>query len=300
MTKLDNDLVSRLQESTIGVSLSFKRFGVSRAVDEEVKAKAANALGAEDKSLSMTEKLIVAKNCPPYKEITKHLSQVKRYFEDKTINTPVKTVRLMRQDKLTDWQDFVASAQSQLDDYVFALQNYREVIVDDARTRLAEAFNPSHFPDSFIGLFSIDCSYPSIGPDERLKQLAPEIYDEQVQRTRAMFDQAIAQTTEALAEQLVRMLSSLREKLTDRTRIRSDSVQPLIDFFSLFEDVRLGASSRLQELVDQARTVIGGDDAIDGAQLRSDTDLRERVSQAMDPIIDGLSSMVGSSRILEL
>ncbi len=295
---IDVDLTEDLRSKTIGVSLSYKKFGATVAADDDVKDIAATALKAETESLRISER-IIGKDVATYKAITKHMTKLKRELDEMSIDTPIRGVRLMRLDKVDEWKGMVEDAQQKLEELVEELDNQRDVIIDDAKMRLGDAFSLDHYPDSFLGTFSIDCTYPSIGPDERLKQIAPEIYEEQVRRTKAMFDQAIAETTEALAIQFKKLIDALVEKLGDSKRIKSNVFEPMQNFLEVFENVRLGASPSLQAVVDQAREIVSNYGAND---LRNSTTIRESLASSMEPILNRVESLVESngSRYIEI
>lgn len=288
--QLDSDLSQQLREQTIAVSLSFKKFGITRAVDERAKQSAADSLDADAERLTISEK-IIDKNFPEYKAIASHLSSLKKLFEKKTIDTQVKTVRLMNTNMINEWQLIVQECQTKLDDLVFALNSKRDTIIDDARQRLGDAFNEEHFPDTFIGSFAIDVAYPSIGPDERLKTLNPALYEEQERRVKAVFDNAIAETTAALTEELSKVITSLVTKLTERKQVRSDVLEPLHSFLDTFENVRLGASNQLKDLVAQAKSIIDG---ANGDVIRRSASVRNSVAEAFAPLSQTLNSLVES------
>ena len=80
-----------LQEQWTGVSISFKWWGISRAVDDDNKKRIAEFLGADEDDISAGKKLIDTKD-KTYRQCTAIKSQCGRFWQSCTLDYPEKGV----------------------------------------------------------------------------------------------------------------------------------------------------------------------------------------------------------------
>ncbi len=296
--ELDEQLADELKKNTIAVSMQLKKFGNTKKLDEESHAKAAGAISASTDRIKATEVIVNSKH-PAYKAVTSHISKIKRSFIDQTVSYPEPTIRLMNIDKLDTFQADVDIAIADLDELVDDLNRHREEIIEDARLSLGTAFKPEYYPPTFTGLFSIEVTYPTIGPDERLKQLNPKLYEEQERRFRQQMELAISETTTALATELERIFLRISESVAEGRTIRSNMFDPLNNFLERFEDLRLGSRPEIREVVEKAREILGNADST--AVARSAT-ARANLASALAPLSENISNFtqIITSRQIDL
>jgi hypothetical protein len=63
-------------------------------------------------------------------------------------------------------------------------------------------------------LFQINWDFPSVEPPDYLRQLHPEIYEQQCRRMRQRFDEAVQLAEQAFLEELGQLVAHLTERLT--------------------------------------------------------------------------------------
>ncbi len=287
MSTMDTDLTGELQAQTIAVSMKHKKFGNSKKVDEDCHSQMTRVIYADTERIRATEVIVNSKH-PAYKAVTSHMSKVKREFNERTVFFPEPTIRLMNISKLDSFRGKVSSEIEELRSLVETLNLHRDELVDDARASLGRAFKPEYYPQSFTDQFSIEVSYPSIGPDDRLKFLNPELYEEQRRRFAAMMDQAIQETTSALAIELENIFSRIASSVAEGKTIRSNMLDPLNSFIDRFQDLRIGSSQAIQEVVDNARQIIAN--ANPTAITRSASS-RQALAQALAPLHENVSNI---------
>ena len=135
--------------------------------------------------------------------------------------------------------------------------------------------------------------FPSVEPPEYLRQLSPQLYEQECQRIAARFDQAIELAERAFFEELSKLVSHLTERLSGsedgRPKIFRDSaVENLTEFFERFRHLNIGSNQQLDDLVAQAQKIIRG---VQPQQLRDHTQLRKQVAgqlSAVQATVDGL------------
>ena len=162
-----------------------------------------------------------------------------------------------------------------------------------ARDRLGDLFDPSDYPFSLIGLFGIEHEYPSVEPPNYLRQLNPELYEQECQRMQARFDEAVALAEQAFIEELSKLVEHLGERLSGdvdgRAKVfRDTAVTNLSEFFQRFQALNIRSNDQLDELVQRAQKVLRG---VEPQQLRDNSSLRQRLGSQLSSIqssLDGL------------
>ena len=142
-------------------------------------------------------------------------------------------------------------------------------------------------------MFGVSYDFPSVEPPEYLRQLSPQLYQQEAQRVAARFDQAIELAEQAFTEELSKLVSHLSERLSgsggDRPKVFRDSaVENLREFFDRFRHLNVRSSQQLEELVVQAQRVVSG---VQPQALRDNQSLRQRVAtqlSGVQSVLDGL------------
>lgn len=293
---IDQDLSQQLLEQTIGVSMRMTRFGNAKKLDDQCHSTVAQSIDADPDRIRATEVIVNSKH-PAYKTVTSHMSKVKRTFTDSTIAFPEPTIRLMHCEKLERFQAQVESDQDELRRLVVTLDQHRNELVEDARRKLGNAFKPDYYPASFANSFSIEVAYPSIGPDERLRQLNPRLYEEQQRRFIAQVEQAIEETTAALAEQFAQIVARLVEAYQDGKRLNANAIDPLNNFLERFAEIRLGSSTQLRELIEQARGIVNEHAPV---QLYRSSARRSQVAASLAPLQESIQAVLERAPVRQI
>lgn len=285
---LDDNATEQLQAQTIAVQMDMKRFGNSKKIDDSCMTDIERTLQASADRIKATQVIVNSKH-PAYSAVTSHMSKVKREFKDRTVSYPEPSIRLMHVDRLERFQEYMTEQCQILDNLVATLDMHRDELVEDARRKLGRPFKEEYYPRSFVGQFAIEVSYPAIGPDERLQRLNPELYEQQKRRFATMMEQAIEETTTALATELQDILGSIASQLTQGKQLRTNMFDPLNNFLDRFADVRLGSSRAIQDVVDQARSILSARDPVSIARSAS---VRTTIAQSLAPLADNVSQFV--------
>ena len=144
-----------------------------------------------------------------------------------------------------------------------------------------------------IGLFAIEHDYPSIEPPSYLRQLNPELYEQECQRMQARFDEAVQLAEHAFTEEMSKLVEHLSERLSGDSDgkakvFRDTAVTNLTEFFERFRTLNVRSNEQLDDLVNRAQQVLGG---VEPQQLRDSTSLRQRLVTQLAGVqssLDGL------------
>jgi hypothetical protein len=132
-----------------------------------------------------------------------------------------------------------------------------------------------------------------------LKELKPDLYEQEQARVAARFDEAVRLAEQAFLEEFAKLVSHLTERISDvgedgKPKVfRESAVNNLADFFEKFKSLNVRSNEQLDELVAQAQRTVRGA----GAQgLRDSGDLRNRVATELSRVQSSLDGMMVERR----
>lgn len=288
MIALDQDLAQQLLEQTIAVQLNTRSFGNTKKLNREAHEQAARALQAAPKRLKTSE-VLIDPAMDEFAAVTTHMSRIRDWFDKQTIPSQQQAVRFLHRDKLQQFESDIEAARRQLRDLIWSLDNVRWQIIDSARRELRDAFQEELYPLSFSESYAIEVSYPAVGPDPRLQALNPQIYAEQQRRFIAQIDAVIQGTTDEMTNSLSHILNQVSDALREGRRLKSNALDPLCNFLERFENIKIGTSTALQDLVSQARQIVTQHSS--GIDLRESSTARSNVANALAPLTEQINNI---------
>ena len=282
----------KLRTSMAAMRMSYTWFGTRKTLSSEQKAQAADTFHAEGKYLSANKKLIDTSDVT-FRAVTAVKTQANAFFKGSSLPFPEPGIRLIPQGSLDQINDRMNAFCSDLADAVEILDARFDALKFEARDRLGDLFCESDYPTSLIGLFEIAWDFPSAEPPDYLRRLNPKLYQQECERVKSRFDEAVQMAEVAFTEELNKMVEHLAERLTgadDGTPkvFRDSAVENLTEFFERFKRLNIGSSEELDQIVDRARRVIDG---IAPQSLRDSDSLRTRINSqlaAVQSSLDGL------------
>jgi hypothetical protein len=274
------------------VRVSIRWFGIRRSLTAEQKAEAAEPFGAEAKFLSAGKKLL-DNTAPAFKAVTTVRGKVIAFWKSMSLPYPEPGVRLIRQDRIEGFTEQMQEFQEELAEAVANLDRHYSDLMSAARQRLGSLYNPGDYPESLSELFSIDFDFPSVEAPAYLRQLNPQLYEEECRRVQQRFDEAVRLAEEAFAAELAKLVSHLTERLSGSEdgkpkTFRNSCVENLTEFFQRFRQLNIRSSEQLDSLVADAQRIIRG---VEPQALRDDQGLRQHVATEMSRVqgmLDGL------------
>lgn len=282
----------RLRGTMAAVKLSFTWLGTRKTLTAEQKNQAADSFGAEGRFLSAGKKLLDTSH-PAFKAVTAIKGRCQNYWRGISLPYPEPGIRLIPQHAIGDFDRQIASFREELSEGVKDLDRQFNDLRSAARLRLGELFDAGDYPLSLIGLFGIEHEYPSVEPPNYLRQLNPALYEQECQRMRARFDEAVQLAEQAFVEELSKLIEHLGERLSGDTDgkpkvFRDSVVTNLGEFFDRFRTLNLQSNEELDELVKRAHKMISG---VEPQHLRDSPALRQRLATQLASVqssLDGL------------
>jgi len=163
-----------------------------------------------------------------------------------------------------------------------------------ARQRLGDLFDASDYPTTLVGMFAIEHDFPSVEPPSYLRQLSPELYEQECQRVQSRFDEAVQLAEQAFMEELARLVDHLTDRLSGSDDgkpkvFRDSAVTNMTEFFERFRSLNVRSNEQLDDLVANAQRVVRG---VDPQQLRDNQSLRQTISTQMVAVQAGLDQLL--------
>ncbi|MCH8188740.1 MAG: hypothetical protein IIB66_08575 [Proteobacteria bacterium] len=287
------DFSVELRQQTAAVRLHTAALGTRRKLSKGQTAEAAAAFGASSDSVSAFKRLLDTKD-PAYRAVTTLQSRATGLWRGMTVPYPEPGIRLIRKDRVGDFEDAARDLQSDLAPALDTLQGVYRELRDRAERDLGELFNASDYPDRIDGSFRIWWDFPSVEPPDYLRTLNPALWQRQHDLIAGQFSQAVGMLEQAFAAELAGMVEHLAERLggddDGKPKVFRDSaIENLRDFFGRFADLSIGSSAELEAVVQSAQDLVSG---IDPKRLRRSADLREHVAQGMAGIRESLDDLM--------
>jgi len=271
--------------------------GTSKTLTVDQKDQAAREFGAEGKSLSAGKKLLNTKH-ERFRAVTAIKTNTRKEWERVSLPYPDPGVRLIRQESVGPFQDYIDRARNQLDRAVDDLDAVFWDLKQDARRRLGDLYNPADYPETLRGLFGLEVSFPSIEPPDYLRQLRPDVYEAERARIAARFDEAVAMAEESFTSELADMVGHLVDCLTRRGEdgrpktFKNSAVGNLREFFERFQSLSVRSNPELDRLVESAQTAIAN---ANPGRLRGEPIFRQSVADRLAPVQSALADMMESA-----
>lgn len=282
----------RLRATMAAARVSVHWFGVRKSLTSQQTAQAADAFGAEERFLSAAKKLLDTSH-PAFKAVTSVRSRLMSYWKGISLPYPEPGVRLIRRDQIDQFATQMCQFQEELEEAVGRLNDHYDHLKQSAQDKLGHLYNPVDYPDSLIGLFSIEFDFPSVQPPDYLRQLNPELYQRECERMQQRFSEAVRLAEEAFIAELSKLVSHLTDRLAGNVDgkpkvFRDSAVENLTEFFARFRQLNIEANEQLDSLVEDAQRVIRG---IEPQALRDNAGLRQHVATELSrvqSVLDGL------------
>lgn len=272
----------RLRRTMAAARISLSWLGVHKTLTAEQKAQAAESFGAEGQFLSAGKKLLDTRH-PVFKAVTAIKNRIRSYWKGISLPYPEPGIRLIRQDAIEVFDGQMGEFQAELEGAVRQLDEHYSDLKSLARDRLGTLYDGSDYPVSLLGLFAVEWDFPSVEPPDYLRQLSPELFEQEQARIAARFDEAVKLAEQAFTTELAALISHLTDRLTGQDDgkpkiFRDSAVTRLTEFFERFRNLNVRSSEELDQLVRQAQEAVRG---IAPQQLRDSSTLRQQVSREL-------------------
>jgi len=299
-----SEFSENLRAETAAVRVMHRKFGTRKSLSRDQIALAASQFDADGDFVSASKRLIDTSD-EAYKAVTQTISRARAYWKSMTVPFPIKGIRLLRKDLVPAFNEAMGKFRTELEESVESLETRFLALRTEAQSRLGNLFNPQDYPECIGELFHLQWDYPNVEPPNYLKELNPELYEQQSAMVSQRFEAALSLAEDAFTAELQGLVSHLVERLSDDSDsdkpkvFRNTAITNMTEFFERFQQMNIRSNSELNQLVEQAEKIVSG---IDPKDLRKDLSLRKHISLEMEAVKSTLDSMVetGPDRMIEL
>jgi hypothetical protein len=284
----------RLRTTTAACRVQFGWFGTKKSLSAEQKAQAAEPFDAEGQFLSASKKLLDTKH-NAFRAVTAIRGKITEYWRGLTLPFPEPGVRLIKHDQIEAFDQSMADLKAELDDAVRTLDQHFEELKRAAAQRLGTLFNPVDYPATLVGLFSVSWDYPNIEPPEYLIGVSPALFQQEQERVRARFQEAVQLAEQAFLDEFSKLVTHLTERITGSNEdgtpkvFRDSAVDNLCEFFERFRSLNVRSNQQLDDLVTQAQRAVRGVAAQD---IRDSHSTRREVVEQLSRVQSSLDAML--------
>jgi hypothetical protein len=278
-----------LRATMAAVRVSFTWLGVRKTLTPDQKAQAAEPFGAQENYLSAAKKLLDTSD-PAYREVSRVRSRATSYWKVLTLPYPEPGLRLIRQDRLTAFNEAMEDYRTALDEAVAHLDSRYESLQAAARQRLGSLYASEDYPPTLQGLFGMEWEFPTVEPPAYLLELNPALYEQEKRRIVARFDLAVQMAEEAFVGEFSKLVGHLTERISGADKVFRDSaVDGLKGFFERFKSLNVHSNSQLDDLVARAQKAVQG---VRPQDLRDSAALRQRVATQLQTVAATLETLL--------
>jgi hypothetical protein len=286
------DFGKQLRQQTVAVKLAKSKFGLNKRLNADQLQRTAEEFNADRHFVSATKKLLNQKD-EAYQNVTSRLTLATVLWRTSTVPYPEPGIRLIRKDKVPAFVAAMDTIKQELASAAAELEAKYAQLRQEQQERLGELFNPADYPETIADKFAVDFEWPSVEPPDYLKQLHPDLWEQQAKRIEARFEEAVAL---AEGEEFAKLVSHLTSKLQPGPDgkcqvFRDTAVGNLKEFFSRFSELNVGSNEALEGLIKQAQDLVGG---VEPGQLRKDALLRQSLSEQLGAVGKQLETMLVS------
>ncbi|QDT64752.1 hypothetical protein [Calycomorphotria hydatis] len=287
------DFANRLRRETTAIRLHITWPGTRKSLTTAQRDLAAANFDAKPNSLSAGKKLLDTSH-PAFKAVTSVKTRVVGYWKGVSLPYVEPGVRLIRRMEIDHCNEQLTQFQKELEERVCELADCYEELVESARSRLGDLFDPSDYDRNVRELFRLSWDYPSVEPPVYLRRLSPELYEAESRRVAARFSEAVALAEHAFAEELAQLIGHLAERLSGATDgkpkvFRDSAVDNFAEFFEKFRSLNLGSNEELDQLVNDAEQLLSG---VRPETLRTNTSFRQEMAASMSEIGHGIDEIL--------
>ncbi|MGB4707077.1 MAG: hypothetical protein WBH28_01335 [Fuerstiella sp.] len=282
-----------VRDSMTAARLSFTWLGVRKSLTRHQKDQAADSFDAEGKFLSAGKKLLDISH-PAFRQVTAVRGRATQYWKTVSLPYPEPGIRLIRREHIKRFSDAVAAFRTELIDAVLALNDHYAELRVSARERLGELFCNADYPTSLLDCFDLECDFPSVEPPDYLRRLNPALYEQECQRMKQRFDEAVRLTEAAFTEELAKLVDHLAEKIsgTDDGKpkvFRDSAVENMQQFFERFQSLNIHSNEQLDDLVNRAEQLMSG---VQPQQLRRSETTRQHIATGLASVQSTLDQLL--------
>lgn len=292
-TSQPNQASQQLRNSFAACRLQFNWLGTSKTLSPDQKERAASSFDASADSISAGKRLWDTSH-PSYRAVTSVRRMITTHWKNISLPYPESGTRLIKQRDVAGFDAAMHDYRGQLQAAVEELQTHFGELKQAARVRLGRLFNEADYPDDVTELFQVSWDFPTVEPPNYLRELVPNIFEEQSRQVAERFEQAVVMAETAFQEEFASLLSHLTERLSGGEDgqpkvFRNSVIVNLTEFIARFRHLNLRSNEELEGLIASCEQIVRG---VQPQSLRDSEQLRRHISTQLARVQSSLDQMM--------
>ncbi len=168
-------------------------------------------------------------------------------------------------------------------------------LVDAARERLGELFDPADYPpaERVREAFGVNYRYFTFDTPQTLKTISKSLYNRERKKAERSWGEAEIEIRNALRAGFLQLVAHLKDRLTPdsdgkKKRLHESAIENFREFMTAFEGRNVTDDAELGSLVAKAKALVDG---VGIESLRESDDLRSQIVDNLSTIAESAGSM---------
>ncbi len=246
--------------------------------------------------LTASKKLVSPESLKPIDKI-KYSARSWLYF--KSLPFPVRGLSFVPKDLINDVDNKLKEFKEEFDQAVLVFKEDYNDLRESAKEFLGELFDEVDYPIDISTKFDFVWRFVVLElPKVKSRILAPEVYAREKEKFVQTMEEARKMAVHALREEFAYMVEKVSDRFASNGNgkpkvFRNSTVESFYEYFQTFKNRNIFQDEELAELVSMAQGVLNGTTA---DQIRSDSDLKEKIRVDMTEIESSILQLLNRPR----
>jgi hypothetical protein len=262
------------------IQLSASVWGATR----KIKPEQITDLAVSSEWLRASKKLV---DPVALKPINKVINKARSYVTGVSLPFPIKGMEFVPKEMITRVDDRLTEFKSDFDQTVETFMESYDQLREVATVHLGELFNEMEYPLDVRSKFALIWRFIILDvPNGNTAILAPEVYEREKEKFVQTMEQARELAIRSLREEFAGMVGRITERFSSGSNgdckiFKNGTVNNFYEYFETFKERNIFKDTELAELVDRAKSILGGQSA---EAIRSNESLKERIRGGMQDV----------------
>jgi hypothetical protein len=269
------------------VQLSVSQWGAARKID---KSKLAEMVSSPD-WVRATKKLVDPESLKPVSKIT---NEARSYLTGVSLPFPIKGLVFIPKNLISRVDERLQDFKDRFDREVETFLGDYHYLRSLARIYLGELFNELDYPVDIRRKFSFSWRFVILDvPDGHIGVLSPEVYEREKEKFVKTMEEARELAVLSLREEFASMVDRITERFGNgpdgKPKVfKNTTVTGFYEFFETFKERNIFRDAELAELVEQAKSILGGELA---EKICSNDHVKERIRSRMEEVESAMADI---------
>lgn len=222
------------------------------------------------------------------------ISRARKDMERQSLPFPVVGLTLVPKEQLSRIEECLSKHRSDYWEEVEKFEDQYEEAREAARENLGDLFCEADYPVSIRRRFGFEWQYFVMDVPGKAGILTPEIYEREKEKFHAMMEETRELAMAALRQEFADHVSHIVERLTKSPDgkpkvFKNCMVEKIQEYLSVFDARNLFGDEQLAELVNKAKTIIGG---VSPESIRENIWLKNGIAEGMGKIKQAIDQAI--------